>query len=165
MSLHSDITFWFWANQSLFLLLNATCLVEKQQIYLEFQNFPAEDPRQQKGGNPLSLTHPSRSGTCPVSIYFKTFWEPCGLHLFQVSWVSNSLRYSGLTLEGDWGEKVALWRLTSILELFFYKLNPEMEQESHAEAIDPDDSRLMDHYPTYDADFDDWPTTNADLTT
>jgi hypothetical protein len=52
-----------------------------------------------------------------------------------------------------------------ILELFFYKLNPEMEQESHADAIDPDDPRLMDHYPTYDADFDDWPTTNADLTT
>jgi hypothetical protein len=30
-----------------------------------------------------------------------------------------------------------------------------MEEESHSEAIDPDDPRLMDHYPTYDADFDD----------
>jgi hypothetical protein len=26
MSLHSEILFWFWADQSLFLLLNAACL-------------------------------------------------------------------------------------------------------------------------------------------
>jgi hypothetical protein len=32
MSLHSDTLFWFWANQSLLLLLNAACLAEKQQI-------------------------------------------------------------------------------------------------------------------------------------
>ena len=32
MSLHSDTLFWFWANQSLLFLLNAACLVEKQQI-------------------------------------------------------------------------------------------------------------------------------------
>ena len=32
MSLHSDILFWFRANQSLLLLLNATCLAEKQLI-------------------------------------------------------------------------------------------------------------------------------------
>ena len=34
MSLHSDILFWFWANQSLLLLLNAAYLVEKQQIQI-----------------------------------------------------------------------------------------------------------------------------------
>ena len=27
-----DTLFWFWANQSLFLLLNAACLADKQQI-------------------------------------------------------------------------------------------------------------------------------------
>ena len=32
MSLHSDILFWFWANQCLLLLLTAVCLAEKQQI-------------------------------------------------------------------------------------------------------------------------------------
>jgi hypothetical protein len=32
MSLHSDKLFWFWANQYLLFLLNAVCLVEKQQI-------------------------------------------------------------------------------------------------------------------------------------
>jgi hypothetical protein len=32
MSLHSDTLFWFRANQSLFFLLNAACLAEKQQI-------------------------------------------------------------------------------------------------------------------------------------
>ena len=32
MLLHSDALFWFRANQSLLLLLNAACLVEKQQI-------------------------------------------------------------------------------------------------------------------------------------
>jgi hypothetical protein len=32
MSLHSGTLFWFWANQSLLVYLNATCLVEKQQI-------------------------------------------------------------------------------------------------------------------------------------
>jgi hypothetical protein len=32
MSSHSDTSFWFRANQSLFLLLNAASLVEKQQI-------------------------------------------------------------------------------------------------------------------------------------
>jgi hypothetical protein len=32
MSLHSDTLFWFRANQSLFLLLNAAYFVENQQI-------------------------------------------------------------------------------------------------------------------------------------
>jgi hypothetical protein len=32
MSLHSDTLFWFRAIQSLFFLLNAACLAEKQQI-------------------------------------------------------------------------------------------------------------------------------------
>ena len=32
MSLHSYTLFWFRANQSLLLLLNVECLVEKQQI-------------------------------------------------------------------------------------------------------------------------------------
>jgi hypothetical protein len=32
MPLHSDTLFWFRANQSLLLLLNAACLAEKQQI-------------------------------------------------------------------------------------------------------------------------------------
>jgi hypothetical protein len=32
MLLHSDTLFWFRANQSLLLLLNAACLAEKQQI-------------------------------------------------------------------------------------------------------------------------------------
>jgi hypothetical protein len=32
MSLHSNTLSWFQANQSLLFLLNATCLVEKQQI-------------------------------------------------------------------------------------------------------------------------------------
>ena len=32
MSLHPDTLFWFRANQSLLLLLNAACLAEKQQI-------------------------------------------------------------------------------------------------------------------------------------
>ena len=32
MSLHSDTLFWFRANQSLFFLLNAACLAEKQEI-------------------------------------------------------------------------------------------------------------------------------------
>ena len=32
MSLHSDTLFWFRANQSLFFLLNAACLAEKQHI-------------------------------------------------------------------------------------------------------------------------------------
>jgi len=32
MSLHSDTFFWFRANQSLLLLLNAACLAEKKQI-------------------------------------------------------------------------------------------------------------------------------------
>ena len=32
MSLHSDTLFWFRSNKSLFLLLNAACLTEKQQI-------------------------------------------------------------------------------------------------------------------------------------
>jgi hypothetical protein len=32
MSLHSDTVLWLRANQSLFLLLNAACLEEKQQI-------------------------------------------------------------------------------------------------------------------------------------
>ena len=32
MSLHLDILFWFWASQSLFLLLGAACSVEKEQI-------------------------------------------------------------------------------------------------------------------------------------
>ena len=32
MSLHSDTLFWFWAKQSLLLLPNAACLVEKQHI-------------------------------------------------------------------------------------------------------------------------------------
>jgi uncharacterized membrane protein len=32
MSLHSDTLFWFWANQSLLILLIAACLAEKQQI-------------------------------------------------------------------------------------------------------------------------------------
>ena len=36
MSLHSvsysNALFWFWAEQSLFLLLSASCLAEKQQI-------------------------------------------------------------------------------------------------------------------------------------
>jgi hypothetical protein len=32
MSLHSDILFWFRANQSLLFLLNAAWLAEKQQI-------------------------------------------------------------------------------------------------------------------------------------
>ena len=32
MSIHSGTLFWFWANQSLLVFLNATCLVEKQQI-------------------------------------------------------------------------------------------------------------------------------------
>lgn len=40
---------------------------------------------------------------------------------------------------------------------------PEIEQESHSEAIDPDDPRLMDHYPTYmydtDAHINDQPPT------
>jgi hypothetical protein len=31
MSPHSDTLFWFQTNQSLFLLLNAACLVEKKQ--------------------------------------------------------------------------------------------------------------------------------------
>ena len=34
MSLYSDLLFWFWANQSLLLLLNAACLAEKQQILI-----------------------------------------------------------------------------------------------------------------------------------
>ena len=34
MSPYSDTLFWFWANQSLLLLLNAACLVEKQQILI-----------------------------------------------------------------------------------------------------------------------------------
>ena len=33
MSLHSDTLFWFWANQSLLLLLKAVCLAEKQQAH------------------------------------------------------------------------------------------------------------------------------------
>jgi hypothetical protein len=36
MSLHSDTLFWFWANQSFLLLLNAACLAEKQQIPCNF---------------------------------------------------------------------------------------------------------------------------------
>ena len=32
MSLHSVTLFWFWANQSLLLLLNAAYLTEKRQI-------------------------------------------------------------------------------------------------------------------------------------
>jgi hypothetical protein len=32
MSHHSDILFWFGADQSLLFLLNAACLAEKQQI-------------------------------------------------------------------------------------------------------------------------------------
>ena len=32
LSLHLDTVSWFWANQSLPFLLNATCLAEKQQI-------------------------------------------------------------------------------------------------------------------------------------
>ena len=35
--------------------------------------FSHRGPPPTKRGEPLSLTHPSRSGTCPVSIYFKTF--------------------------------------------------------------------------------------------
>ena len=34
ISLHSDTLFWFWANQTLFLLLNAACLAEKQQLQI-----------------------------------------------------------------------------------------------------------------------------------
>ena len=36
MSLHSDTSFWFRANQSLLFLLNAVCLAEKQQIPIIF---------------------------------------------------------------------------------------------------------------------------------
>jgi hypothetical protein len=32
MSLHSDTSFWFWANQSLLFLVNTACLAEKQEI-------------------------------------------------------------------------------------------------------------------------------------
>jgi hypothetical protein len=34
MSLHSDTLSWFWVNQVLLFLLNAACLVEKQQIII-----------------------------------------------------------------------------------------------------------------------------------
>jgi hypothetical protein len=34
ISLHSDTLFWFRANQSLLFLLNASCLVEKQQLHV-----------------------------------------------------------------------------------------------------------------------------------
>jgi hypothetical protein len=32
---YSDTLSWFWANQSLFFLLNAVCLAEKQQIPIQ----------------------------------------------------------------------------------------------------------------------------------
>jgi len=33
MSLYSDTLFWFWAKQSLLLLLSGACLADKQQFY------------------------------------------------------------------------------------------------------------------------------------
>ena len=51
MSLHSDTLFWFRANQSLLFLLNAVCLVEKQQIPI-LKSFIWPD----QGSNPGSIT-------------------------------------------------------------------------------------------------------------
>ena len=42
MSPHSDTLFWFQTNQSLFLLLNAACLVEKKQTQWQFYSLLLE---------------------------------------------------------------------------------------------------------------------------
>ena len=51
MSAHSDTLSWFWANQFLLFLLNAACLVEKQQIPILLSLF-----RPNGGSNPQSTT-------------------------------------------------------------------------------------------------------------
>jgi hypothetical protein len=51
MSLHWVTLFWFWANQSLLLLLNAACLAEKQQISI-LQSLVRPD----LGSNPRSTS-------------------------------------------------------------------------------------------------------------
>jgi hypothetical protein len=46
MSLHSDIFSWFQANKSLFFLLTAACLADKQQIpILQFLVWPDLTPQ------------------------------------------------------------------------------------------------------------------------
>ena len=44
ISLHWDTLFWFRADQSLIFLLNAACLVETQQIPLDFIVFGLTQP-------------------------------------------------------------------------------------------------------------------------
>jgi predicted Zn-dependent protease len=46
MSLHSDILFWFQANQVLVLLFNTACLEKKQQIHILKKSLKIS-----KGGN------------------------------------------------------------------------------------------------------------------
>ena len=62
MLLHSDTLFWFPANQSLILLLNAPYLTEKQQLPILW-----------------SLIWPQELDTLSITIHYSQWWENSGV--------------------------------------------------------------------------------------
>ena len=72
MLLHLNILSWFWANQSLLLLLNITCLSEKKQIsilyFFAFQPDLRSNPRSAANkASMLSITSPMRLTPIKIS--------------------------------------------------------------------------------------------------
>ena len=119
MSLHSDTLFWFRAIQSLFFLVNALCLAEKQQIPIVLSLVWPD-----RGSNPRStaLEHANHYATDVVINQVGTFIQSPWLIQFSNSsanlTISNPSKTSNYNMETVKNESI----LTSVFffSLFFF---------------------------------------------
>ena len=101
MSPHSDILSWFWANQSLLLLLNAACLTEKQQIpILSYIHYSSSNCQQRETNGSNFVVYSSIYGLWLPLWYHQNFLyshetifsqDHMGLRLYD-GWIYNYVK-------------------------------------------------------------------------